>query len=95
MSAGPTVTGGSPGEDGTRALEPRVAEIVSQVLKVPRAELEPDADLRARYDVDSLQGLQIVAAIENAFDVEVPDEEMEIYGSVRTIAEKLVELGAR
>ncbi len=69
------------------ALEENVTEIVSRITKVPASTIDPDEDLRVAYNVDSLQGLQIVAAIENAFDVRVKDEEIDFYTTVRTIAD--------
>jgi acyl carrier protein len=68
------------------ALEENVTEIVSRITKVPASTIDPDEDLRVAYNVDSLQGLQIVAAVEKAFDVRVRDEEIDFYTTVRTIA---------
>lgn len=49
--------------------------------------ITPETDLRVELNVDSLQGLQIVAAIEKHFGVTVPDEEIDLYTNVRTIVE--------
>jgi acyl carrier protein len=76
------------------ALEENVTEIVSRITKVPASTIDPDEDLRVAYNVDSLQGLQIVAAIENAFDVRVKDEEIDFYTTVRTIADTVRRLRA-
>jgi len=69
------------------ALEENVTEIVSRITKVPASVIDPDQDLRVAYNVDSLQGLQIVAAIEKAFDVRVDDDQIDFYTTVRTIAD--------
>ncbi len=71
------------------SLEQNVTEIVSRITKVPAAVIDPDEDLRVAYNVDSLQGLQIVAAIETAFDVRVRDDEIDFYTTVRTIADTI------
>ena len=68
------------------ALEENVTEIVSRITKVPASNIDPDEDLRVAYNVDSLQGLQIVAAVEKAFGVRVKDEEIDFYTTVRMIA---------
>ena len=68
------------------ALEENVTEIVSRITKIPASTIDPDEDLRVAYNVDSLQGLQIVAAVEKAFDVRVNDDEIDFYTTVRTIA---------
>jgi acyl carrier protein len=66
--------------------EQEVASIVSAITKSPQHVIEPDTDLRLELNVDSLQGLQIVAAIETHFGVTVPDEEIDLYSNVRAIA---------
>ncbi len=67
--------------------EQEVATIVSAITKSPLEIIQPDTDLRLQLNVDSLQGLQIVAAIERRFGVTVPDEEIDLYGSVKAIAD--------
>jgi acyl carrier protein len=66
--------------------EQDVATIVSAITRAPIERIAPDTDLRIELNVDSLQGLQIVAAIEKHFDVTVPDDEIDMYTDVRTIA---------
>lgn len=68
-------------------LELEVVKIVSRITKVPAARLLPDTDLKASLNVDSLQGLQIVAALEKEFDITLPDEELDSYTSIRLIVE--------
>lgn len=69
------------------STEQEVATIVSAITKSPLEAIQPDTDLRLQLNVDSLQGLQIVAAIERRFGVTVPDDEIDLYGNVRAIAE--------
>ena len=68
------------------STEQEVAALVSAITKTPVHLIQPDTDLRIELNVDSLQGLQIVAAIETHFGVTVPDEEIDLYSNVRTIA---------
>jgi acyl carrier protein len=65
--------------------EQDVAAIVAAITKAPLDRIRPDTDLRVDLNVDSLQGLQIVAAIEKHFGVTVPDEELDLYSDMRTI----------
>jgi acyl carrier protein len=74
------------------SLEQEVVEIVSRITKVPTMKLLPDTDLKASLNVDSLQGLQIVAALEKHFDITLPDEELDSYTSVRSIVETVKRL---
>lgn len=69
------------------STQQEVAAIVSAITKSPLPAITPDTDLRLELNVDSLQGLQIVAAIERRFGVTVPDDEIDLYGNVRAIAE--------
>ena len=73
-------------------LEQEVVKIVSRITKVPATRLLPDTDLKASLNVDSLQGLQIVAALENQFDISLPDEELDSYTSIRLIVETVKRL---
>ena len=52
-------------------------------------------DLRVALNVDSLQGLQIVAAIEHHFGMDVPDDELDNYATVRAISATVDRLRAR
>ena len=74
--------------------EQDVAAIVAAITKTPVERIRPDTDLRLELNVDSLQGLQIVAAIENHFGVTVPDEEIDLYTNVRTIVDTVDRLRA-
>lgn len=72
--------------------EQDVAAIVAAITKTPIERIQPDTDLRVELNVDSLQGLQIVAAIEKHFGVTVPDEEIDNYTSLRAIVETVERL---
>lgn len=65
--------------------ERQVAQIVSRITRLPEARILPDTHLKNELNVDSLQGLQILAAIEKQFHVSVPDDELDSYTSVREI----------
>lgn len=75
-------------------VEGQVRGIVSRVAKVPESRLGLDTDLRIDLNVDSLQGLQIVAAVEKQFGLRVPDEELDLYTSIRSIVDTLKRLQA-
>jgi acyl carrier protein len=72
-----------------------ITAIVTAVTRVPGHAIGPDTDLRLDLNVDSLQGLQIMAAIEKRFGVDVPDAELDAYTSVRAIADAVVRLRRR
>jgi acyl carrier protein len=68
-------------------VEQEVVKIVSRITKVPATRLLPDTDLKASLNVDSLQGLQIVAALENQFGIILPDEDLDSYTTIGLIVE--------
>jgi acyl carrier protein len=78
-------------------LEQEVIKIVSRITKVPATKLLPDTDLKASLNVDSLQGLQIVAALETQFGITLPDEDLDSYTTIGLIVEtvKRLQTGAR
>jgi acyl carrier protein len=72
-----------------------VIRIVSVITRTPADVIGVDTDLRLDLNVDSLQGLQIVAAVEKRFGVEVPDDDLDVYTSVRAIVDALARLRGR
>lgn len=73
-------------------IKNEVVAVIAQVAKVPESRLTLDTDLRNDLNVDSLQGLQIMALLEKKFDVSIPDEELDMYTSVRLIVEIIEQL---
>lgn len=71
-----------------------VIGIISTITKAPVHTIGPDTDLRLDLNVDSLQGLQIVAALESHFHVELPDEDLDVYTSPAAIVGALERLRA-
>ena len=67
------------------SIESEVTEIVSRITKAPVERIKPDTHLQQELNVDSLQGLQILAVIEKRFGVSVPDDELDNYTSIREI----------
>jgi acyl carrier protein len=64
-------------------VEARVREIIAEISRQEVSSVERDADLVEVLSVDSLQGLQILAAVEKRFAIRLPDEELI---KMRTIA---------
>lgn len=71
------------------STERLVTQIVSRIVKVPESRILPETHLKNELNVDSLQGLQILAAIEKQFGVTVPDDELDGYASVREIVKTI------
>lgn len=58
-------------------LEERVGEIVIEQLGVTAEEIVPKASFIDDLGADSLDIVELVMAMEEAFDVEIPDEDAE------------------
>jgi acyl carrier protein len=74
------------------AVHDQVVEIVAAITRTPRELIDSETDLRVALNVDSLQGLQILAAVEKQFGVRVPDEELDSYSTVREIVQTIERL---
>jgi len=59
------------------ALEDRVADIIVEQLGVARDEVVPEASFIDDLGADSLDIVELVMAMEEEFDVEIPDEDAE------------------
>jgi len=72
---------------GMGTIEETVTGIVGRITKAPLWKISLDTDLKTELNVDSLQGLQIVAAIEKRYGFTLPNEDLDSYTSVRAIAD--------
>ncbi len=73
-------------------LEERVSEIVAEQLGVSREELVSEASFIDDLGADSLDIVELVMAMEEEFDVEIPDEDAE---KIQTIGEAISYLKER
>ena len=65
-------------------LSDRIQSIVAEQLGVDRAEVMKDARILDDLGADSLDVVELVMPLEEAFDIEVPDEAVE---EMRTIGD--------
>ncbi len=59
------------------AVDERVSEIIVEQLGVSAEEISPEASFIDDLGADSLDIVELVMAIEEAFDLEIPDEDAE------------------
>ncbi|MDD2804381.1 MAG: acyl carrier protein [Elusimicrobiales bacterium] len=66
----------------TENLEERVKKIITEQLAVDAAEVTPQAQFVQDLGADSLDTVELVMALEEEFDIEIPDEDAE---KIRTV----------
>ncbi len=73
--------------------EQRVTEIIVEQLGITREEVVPEASFIDDLGADSLDIVELVMAMEEAFEVEIPDEDVEriqtIGDAIAYVREKL------
>ncbi len=55
----------------------RVQKIVAEQLEVDKSEVKPEANFANDLGADSLDTVELVMALEEEFDIEIPDEAAE------------------
>lgn len=58
-------------------MEEKVREIIAKQLGVNIAEVKPESSFVDDLGADSLDTVELVMAFEEAFDIEIPDEDAE------------------
>jgi acyl carrier protein len=69
----------------------RVKEIVAEQLGVEEALVVPEASFMDDLGADSLDTVELVMALEEEFDIEIPDEDAEKIQSVNDAIEYIPE----
>jgi acyl carrier protein len=65
-------------------LNDRVRGLMAEQLGVEPAEMRPDANILEDLGADSLDVVELVMALEEAFDIEIGDEDAE---AIRTVGD--------
>jgi len=68
------------------SVEERVKQIIVEQLGVDEAEVTPSASFVDDLGADSLDTVELVMAFEEAFEIEIPDEDAE---KIRTVQDAL------
>ena len=67
-------------------IEKEVYALVEDRLGVRRSEISPEKDLVNDFGADSLDSVELIMAIEQQFDIEIPDSDTE---NIKTIGDIL------
>ena len=68
------------------AVEDKVKEIIVEQLGVEANEVTPEASFSDDLGADSLDTVELVMALEEEFDVEIPDEDAE---KIKTVGQAI------
>ena len=66
------------------SVEQKVKQIIVEQLGVDEAQVDPTASFVDDLGADSLDIVELVMAFEEAFDLDIPDEDAEKIATVRT-----------
>ncbi len=73
-------------------IEQRVADIIAEQLGVSKEEVVPEASFIDDLGADSLDIVELVMAMEEEFDIEIPDDDAE---KIQTIGDAVAYVRAR
>ncbi|MFY9529571.1 MAG: acyl carrier protein [Candidatus Acidiferrales bacterium] len=67
----------------------QILTLAAKHFKVPLEELSPDDDFFKKLGINSLQALDLLTRLENHFQIELPDYELQGVTDFRTLAEHI------
>jgi len=76
------------------ALFEKVKEVIVRELSVPESKVTESATFDGDLSADSLDIVELVMALEDEFDVEIPEEDAESIKSVGDVVRYLQDKGA-
>ena len=72
----------------------KIKEIIVEQLGVEAEQVTPETHLMKDLEADSLDAVEIIMAIEEEFDIEIPDEEAEKFQTVGDLVHYVEEVSA-
>lgn len=70
-------------------IEQRVIKVISEQLGVEKEKVQLNSQLIADLGADSLDNVELIMAIEEEFDVEIPDDVAENIVTVRDVIKQI------
>ena len=73
----------------TEQITEEILDLAATHFKADRGQIGPDDDFFKKLGIDSLQALELLTRLENHFQVELPDYEVQGVTDFRTLAERI------
>jgi acyl carrier protein len=67
----------------------QILQLAAQHFKVPREKLSAGDDFFKKLGINSLQALDLLTRLEQHFNIELPDYELQGVSDFRTLAERI------
>ncbi|HYL68498.1 MAG TPA: acyl carrier protein [Candidatus Limnocylindria bacterium] len=67
----------------------QILQLAAEHFKVPREKLTADDDFFKELGINSLQALDLLTRLEQHFQIELPDYELQGVSDFRTLAERI------
>ncbi len=75
-------------------LQARVLKVIAKTQRIPPETVSMDSTFE-ELKIDSLDGINLIFALESEFNVDIPDEDARAIKSVRQMAEGIAQLVAQ
>lgn len=75
-------------------LEARVIKVIAKTQRIPPESVTIDSTFED-LKIDSLDGINLIFALESEFNVDIPDEDARAIGSVRQMTQGIAQLIAQ
>jgi acyl carrier protein len=73
----------------SNSISEQIVELAANQVDCPREQVVPEAEFEADLGFDSLDVMEFIVKMEEAFGVEIPDEEAE---QIKTVAQAVVKV---
>ena len=71
----------------------KLISITAEQLHIDEADIKPESDFKADLNADSLDLFELVMALEEEYDTEIPNEDLEKLTTVQAVADYLKKKG--
>ena len=71
----------------------KLISITAEQLHIDEADIKPESDFKADLNADSLDLFELVLALEEEYDTEIPNEDLEKLTTVQAVVDYLKEKG--